>query len=62
MRETTLLRAVPKGMIDLHIDNKDVKNELQALLAEVISRHDISIGTQINNAVKNSLIGEPDCL
>jgi len=50
------------GMIDLYNDNEVVQDDLKALHGEVIRRRDSSIGTQISNLVKTSLIGEVDCL
>jgi hypothetical protein len=49
-------------MIDLYNDNEVVQDDLKALRDEVIRRRDSSIGTQISNLVKISLIGEIDCL
>lgn len=50
------------GMIDLYNDNKVIQDDLKALRDEVLRRRDSSIGTQISNLVKTSLIGETDYL
>ena len=51
-----------EGMINLYNDNDVVHDDLKSLRDEVVRRRESSIGTQISNLVKASLIGEADCL
>ena len=51
-----------EGMINSYNDNEVVQDDLKSLRDEVVRRRESSIGTQISNLVKASLIGEADCL